>query len=183
MKKLLILFFTLVITTSAIQAKQLLNGYMILPNHDTISCKIVVPQAYRDHIELYFSVTINDNTGNNMTYNAEKHEIIGFGFTYNNKPYDYVLKKDDRGDVFVYREATGNKLNLYYYDFPRPLSTNSAVSAIVNVYMLEDKNNNTVAVSNGTFSGYKKKIRKFIGSDPTLVKVFDDKVQYFADIK
>lgn len=182
MKRLLILFFILVITASAVQAKQLVNGYMILPNRDTIPCKIVVPQAYRDHIDLYFSVTINDNTGTSIIYLPAEKKIAGFGFTYDNKPYNYVLKNDGRNDVFVYREVTGNKLKLYYYDFARPIGTNGSVSAIVNVYLLED-DNRSLAVTNGTLSGYKKKIKKFIGNDPALQKIFDDKVSYFADIR
>ena len=136
------------------KANTIADGYFITRNNDTVKCRIRV-----DELDLYSSVTIIDSTGQKTTYKAEAHEILGFGFTYDGQPYDYLLKVDDFNfSIFRMRKIKGYPYNLYYFKNYKTLDRNSR-STPAGSFMIEDTASHVVTW-NGVFNDrWKERMR------------------------
>jgi hypothetical protein len=177
MKNITILI-SLMLIGSNLLAKDLVDGYILLSNNDTVKCKIKVP---RD-LAMFDKVSIKDSLGKEQTYKAKSIDINGFGFFYKDKKYDYTLILDDRaGAQFLMRELAGPRFNLYYrYDYS---SAGPGASYRSDTYVLEDTAKRTVRVTGGVFSSYKKKIKVFLKDDPSMLELFDNAVSGITDIE
>jgi hypothetical protein len=159
------------------KAKTIVNGYVITLKQDTMKCKISV-----DGLDLFTSVTIFDTTGNKTTYKAKHREIAGFGFTYKNQPYDYVLKvNEDSTWLFQIRMIQGRPYNLYY-SFAFNLGYPGLYNYRTNSYMIEDSANRVVSWDGIFTDHFKKRMRQFLYNDQKLIDLYNRIVNRLADI-
>jgi hypothetical protein len=177
MKNITILI-SLMLIGSNLLAKDLVDGYILMSNNDTIKCKIKVPKD----LALFDKVSIQDSLGKEQTYKAKNIDINGFGFFYQGQKYDYTLIIDDRrGAQFLMRKLAGTRFNLYYrYDY---VSFASGASYRSDTYMLEDTAKRSVTVTGNAFSSYKKKIKAFLKDDPAMLDLFEKTVSGITDIE
>ncbi len=172
------ILIALILIGSNLLAKDLIDGYILMPNNDTIKCKIKVPKD----LDLFDKVSIQDSLGKEQTYKAKNKEINGFGFFYKDQKHDYTLIVDDHGGAqFLMRKLAGTRFILYYrYDY---MSFGSGASYRSDTYRLEDTAKRTVTVTGGIFSSYKKKIKTFLKDDPAMLDLFEKTVSGITDIE
>jgi hypothetical protein len=168
----------LMLIGSNLLAKDWVDGYTLLPNDDTVKCKIKVPKD----LDLFDKVSVQDSLGMEQTYKSKNKEINGFGFFYKDQKYDYALIVDDRGGAqFLMRKLAGTRFNLYYrYDY---MSFGSGASYRSDTYMLQDTAKRSVTVTGNAFSSYKKKIKAFLKDDPAMLDLFEKTVSGITDIE
>ncbi|HLK30754.1 MAG TPA: hypothetical protein VKT28_19410 [Puia sp.] len=133
-------------------------------------------------LELFDKVTIEDSSGNSITYKANKQEINGFGLVLDDQKYDYVLKvNEDNEWKFLIRKVQGGRFSVYY-SFYFANGYGGGASYRTDIFMIEDSSQKTVTVEGGIFSSYKKKIRRFLNNDKNLIDLFDKRVLNITDI-
>jgi hypothetical protein len=172
-----LLFILFSLSFLAANANTIVGGYLVTLKNDTIKCKIRV-----DDLDLYSSVTIFDTAGIKTIYKAEHKEILGFGFTYKDQPYDYLLKADDDSTwLFRIRKLQGPPYNLYYF-FDFRTNDHNRRSTLAGSYMIEDTANRVVTW-NGVFTdNFKKRMREFLHNDQHLIDLYNKKVDHLRDI-
>jgi hypothetical protein len=162
--------------TASGSAKTIVDGYLITSKNDTVKCRINV-----NDLELFDKVTIVDTTDKDVTYRSKRKEINGFGFTYKDETFDYVLKADPNSNWhFFMREAQGKRLNLYYRYYWMSYYRGGSVKS--EYYLLETPDQQLLLVENGLLSGYKRKIKDFLNGDAALTPLFEKTVNKFEDI-
>ena len=166
--RLLVLSTLFSVCVLAGKANTIVDGYLINLHNDTVKCRIRV-----DDLDLYSSVTIFDTTGQKTTYKAELKEILGFGFTYDGQPYDYLLKADDYDFwLFRMRKMKGYPYNLYYFKNYRTLNRDSR-STPAGSFMIEDTASHVITW-NGVFSDrWKERMRGFLHDDQSLIDLYN----------
>jgi hypothetical protein len=159
----------------SLQAKTV-DGYMITKSNDTVKCQINV-----NGLELFDKVTIIDSSGTKTKYHADELAINGFGFTYENNKYDYVLiNNEDSHWSFMIRTVKGKRFNLYYsFEF---VSTYRGASYRSDSYMMQDSAMRVVTVSGGLFNPLKKKIKKYLNGDTAMIDLLDKTVDKVTDV-
>jgi hypothetical protein len=175
--KALALFTVFSISLVTSKANTVADGYLITLDKDTVKCRIRV-----DDLDLFTTVTIFDTTGIKTTYKPEDKEILGFGFTYKDQPYDYLLKADDNGTwLFRIRKIRGHLYNLYYFvDYRRNILALRSTSA--GSYMIEDTANRVVTWNGVITPGFKKRMHEFLHNDRKLIDLYNKKVDHLRDI-
>jgi hypothetical protein len=173
--KLLLLSIVFFFCALSLQAKTV-DGYMITKSNDTVKCQINV-----NGLDLFDKVTITDSSGTKTKYRADELGINGFGFTYENNKYDYVLiNNEDSHWSFMIRTVKGKRFNLFYsFEF---VSTYRGASYRSDSYMIQDTDMRVVTVSGGIFNPLKKKIKKYLGSDTAMIDLLDHTVDKVTDV-
>jgi hypothetical protein len=159
------------------KANTIADGYLITRDKDTVKCRIRV-----DDLDLYSSVTIIDTAGQKTTYKAEAREILGFGFTYDGQPYDYVLKADDFNFwLFRMRKIKGYPYNLYYFKNYKTLKSESR-STPAGSFMIEDTASHVITW-NGIFNDrWKERMRGFLHNDQNLIDLYNKAGYHLHDL-
>jgi len=175
-----VMLMPLYLCTSSVKA-ELIDGYVVLANKDTIYRKIDVPNVYHQTLNLFYKVTVQDSAGNETTYQPGKHGIKGFGFVYNGKNYDYHLWKNGTDDIFALKLISGKKVSLsYYYVYYNPIYGGN--SSKYDVYLLESSDKKAVSLSGNLFGSLKKQLKNFFGGDAGVLKLLDARVSGMKDI-
>lgn len=175
--KRFLLFLLSLIGTGRLMARETVDGYYLTLNNDTVRCKL----EPRD-LQVWYKVTIIDSTGKDITYKAKDRKgINGFGFVYQERKYDYLVKADESNDYyFLMVMETGPRLNLYYRFEYQSYGRGGTVRS--EHYMLEDTAKNVITVENGLLSGYKRQIKEFLNGNPALLDLFDKHVAHLGDL-
>jgi len=109
----LIFFFFLFNHSSA----EMVRGYYLTANNDTVSTRIDVPRAFLRGgtvTEFYYRITAFDSYGKKSKFSADN--INGFGFVYNGKNYTFRSKPNEKGNYYFQQLiAGGSHANLYRY--------------------------------------------------------------------
>jgi hypothetical protein len=173
--KLLLLSIVFFFSALSLQAKTV-DGYMITKSNDTVKCQINV-----SGLELFDRVTIIDSSGTKTKYRADELTINGFGFTYENNKYDYVLiNNEDSHWSFMIRTVKGKRFNLFYsFDF---VNTGRGASYRSDSYLIQDTAQRVVTVSGGLFHPLKKKLRKYLDTDSALIDLLEKTVSNINDV-
>lgn len=172
------IFLVLLISLLPGFAKELVNGYIIKANNDTLDCKIEVPNS----LNLFSKVTVTDSLGNEKTFKATDKEITEFGFVYKKQGYTYVLKQvKDEGLYFFMVKELGKKLKLFYKrkGFQSLSFDNNSKGE---TYLMEDGNNNSLIVQQELYTDFNKKVIAFLGDDQQLVKLYLRTVFSISDL-
>jgi hypothetical protein len=159
------------------KANTIADGYLITRNNDTVKCRIRV-----DDLDLYSSVTIIDSTGQKTIYRAEAREIVGFGFTYDGQPYDYLLMADDYNFwLFRMRKIKGYPYNVYYFKNYRTLDRSSR-STPAGSFMVEDTAGHVISW-NGVFNDrWKERMYGFLHNDQSLIDLYTRTGNHLHDL-
>jgi hypothetical protein len=151
------------------------DGYLINLTGDTVKCQIRL-----DGLELFRKVVIYDSAGKSTAYHADKQELRGFGFIYQNDKYDYVLKMhEDSTWDFLIRTLRGKRFALYY-SFDMMYTGQGSYRR--DSYLIEGADKRVVTVRGGLLSNWKKKVKKFLDGDNVLLDLFDQKAQTLLGI-
>jgi len=183
MKKITCLVAILFFIASNIHAKELVDGYIIMPNNDTVHCKINLSRSV-----LASKIFIEDSIGNITTYKARNEEIKGFGYVLEEKPYNYLLKTVDDEDIFLLKKIWGDKLNLYNYYINKgggnmSIGSNqiSMPAYQVEVLVIEAPNKKLLPIYKLS-AREMKKMKELLADDPALLKLFEERVGDIVDI-
>jgi hypothetical protein len=180
-KKVFLLVFVLSLSAMHVNAATLVDGYIVLAGKDTMRCKIEIPRMTYKTFELFSAVSVQDNTGKTVTYKARDRQLNGFGFVYDNVNYEYHLWKDNNEDVFAVKTITGKRVNLlYYYTYERMGGGSMPVKN--DVYILQDSDKNSISISGGLLSGFKKKIKRFFEGKSNIVALVDTNIFMISDL-
>ena len=159
------------------KANTIADGYFINRDNDTVKCRIRV-----DDLDLYTSVTIFDTAGQKTIYKAELREILGFGFTYDGQPYDYLLKADDYNFwLFRMRKIKGYPYNLYYFKNYKTLNRDSR-STPAGSFMIEDTASHVITWNGISNDRWKERIRGFLHNDQRLVDLYNKTGYHLHDL-
>ncbi|HEV3323981.1 MAG TPA: hypothetical protein VG052_00200 [Puia sp.] len=173
------LFLSILFSISFLAGKAniIADGYFITRDNDTVKCRIRV-----DDLDLYTSVTIFDTADQKTTYKAERREILGFGFTYDGQPVDYLLKVDDYHFwLFRMRMVKGNPYNLYYFKNYKTLDRDNR-STPAGSFMIEDTASHVITW-NGVFNDrWRARMYGFLHNDQHLIDLYNKTGNHLHDL-
>ncbi|HEV2355600.1 MAG TPA: hypothetical protein VGR89_15235 [Puia sp.] len=175
--KPLLLSLVLVAGAFTTSAKTIVDGYFLTLKNDTVKCRINV-----NDLDLFDKVSIIDTSGKSFSYKAKRREINGFGFTYKNEQYAYLLKADEDSNWrFMIRTADGKRFELFYRFTVTEVYNGGPVQT--DYYLIfSDGEQRLLSLQNGIFSPYKRRMKEWLAGDTAMLDLFDKTVKKFSDI-
>lgn len=164
MKRLLLVIF---ITTFSLAARavDLLDGYIVMANNDTLKCKI---KGGRFLNVPFSGVTIVNEKGEEQAFRAKEQAIIAFGFVERFSRYDYMfVNTGDKTETgFYQRLVNGAKYKLY----SRPTTVYGGNPT----YVLFNPSGAFTLFEPCVVCPWKKRLREFLKDDPKALELVED---------
>ena len=157
----------IIITTFSItaQAAELLPGYVVMANNDTVICKI---KGGRFLNVPFNGVTIINEQGEEQSYTRKDKKIIAFSFVENRVLYDYkfvdVADKSESG--FYQRIVNGARYKLYM----RPATVYGGNPT----YVLFNPSGEFTYFEPCVVCPWKKQLRELLKDDPKALALVDN---------
>ncbi|UJP63791.1 hypothetical protein [Mongoliitalea daihaiensis] len=169
MKYYLLLICTL--CSFSLHANELVNGYIVMANQDTIQTSIKI--AGRAPItNSQILVTVDDARGEQLFQAADK-QVLGYGFKLNQVSYSFRFFDIQRsfGSAFFRLIENGDNFLLY----ENKVKGIDRTAEVPNShYVLMKSSGETINFTTALFSNWKKVVKEFVWDNPEALKALSD---------
>ena len=169
--KILLTLIAVIYLSAAGNATEVLDGYVIMPNKDTVKCKFNI-KSLRKYSPFYEIRAVMEN-GEEQAFRAKDKKILGYGFMDLGISYHfwYIEMKQKSESGFYQQLINGTKYRLYRHMLSS--STYPGVSMNHPQYVLFNAAGDFVKFETCILCPWKKQLREVLKDDTTALELLE----------
>jgi len=169
------------LTIVSIHAQSITNGYYITQDNDTVVTQIKFPTGFFGQNNFTNMIEVVDSV--NGTKRFTPADIKGYGYSADGYKYVFLSKPVKDGSYkFLSPVFIGPKASLYQYGTYSSGNGYALASQQV-FYTFEKPGNKHLFVVGRTTKKFKNELKAFFKDDPDVVRLIDDKLKYWLEMK